>query len=283
MFRPVAEVLGDKFFFVASPSQVYDALPESALKAEITKFLGPWKAKHGDRDPNWAARGWDGVMLTASGDRAGQVLRRPEGARPARDDHRLPGHDRRLQHVADRASGHHRQPVPARDDHQRPGQSRRSERCGSRAHPILEVKELSARYGSVEALHSASMSVADGEFIAILGPNGAGKSTLHARDHGPGRQFGHRALSRRDAAARGARCLRRARPRAGAGRARHLRADDGRRKSRARRLSAARRRPSSPAGASACSRCFRACRNACTRSPARCRAASSRCSRSAAR
>ena len=26
VFRPVAEVLGDKFFFVASPAQVYDAL-----------------------------------------------------------------------------------------------------------------------------------------------------------------------------------------------------------------------------------------------------------------
>src|SRR5882672_2640157 len=38
VFRPVAEVLGDKFFFVASPSQVYDALPENALKAEITTF-----------------------------------------------------------------------------------------------------------------------------------------------------------------------------------------------------------------------------------------------------
>jgi len=44
--------------------------------------------------------------------------------------------------------------------------------------PILEVKELSARYGSVEALHAVTMAVEDGEFIAILGPNGAGKSTL---------------------------------------------------------------------------------------------------------
>ena len=66
VFRPVAEVLGDRFFFVASPSQVYDALPDSPLKKEIGAFLGPWRAKYGDRDPNWAGRGWDGVMLTAA-------------------------------------------------------------------------------------------------------------------------------------------------------------------------------------------------------------------------
>ncbi|MCC6778070.1 MAG: ABC transporter substrate-binding protein [Hyphomicrobiales bacterium] len=66
VFRPVAEVMGDKFFFVASPSQVYDALPDSPLKKEIAAFLAPWKAKYGDRDPNWAGRGWDGVMLTAA-------------------------------------------------------------------------------------------------------------------------------------------------------------------------------------------------------------------------
>jgi branched-chain amino acid transport system substrate-binding protein len=66
VFRPVAEVLGDKFFFVASPAQVFDALPEGALKQEIAAFLAPWRAKYGDRDPNWAGRGWDGVMLTAA-------------------------------------------------------------------------------------------------------------------------------------------------------------------------------------------------------------------------
>jgi len=66
VFRPVAEVLGDKFFFVAAPSQVVDALPEGPLKKAITDFLGPWKAKHGDCDPNWAGRGWDAVMITVA-------------------------------------------------------------------------------------------------------------------------------------------------------------------------------------------------------------------------
>ena len=42
VFRPVADVLGDKFFFVASPSQVYDELPAGPLKTEIAKFLEPW-------------------------------------------------------------------------------------------------------------------------------------------------------------------------------------------------------------------------------------------------
>jgi len=66
VFRPVAEVLGDRFFFVASPAQVYAALPDGALKSEIGKFLQPWRAKYADRDPNWGGRGWDAVMLTAA-------------------------------------------------------------------------------------------------------------------------------------------------------------------------------------------------------------------------
>ena len=78
VFRPVSDVLGDKFFFVAAPSQIVDALPEGALKKAISDFLVPWKAKHGERDPNWAGRGWDAVMITAA---AIQKANSFEGAR----------------------------------------------------------------------------------------------------------------------------------------------------------------------------------------------------------
>ena len=78
VFRPVSDVLGDKFFFVAAPSQIADALPEGALKKAISDFLVPWKARHGERDPNWAGRGWDAVMITAA---AIQKANSFEGAR----------------------------------------------------------------------------------------------------------------------------------------------------------------------------------------------------------
>ncbi len=45
VFRPVAEVLGDKFFFVASPSQVYDALPDSADEGRNHQVPGAVEGK----------------------------------------------------------------------------------------------------------------------------------------------------------------------------------------------------------------------------------------------
>jgi branched-chain amino acid transport system ATP-binding protein len=43
--------------------------------------------------------------------------------------------------------------------------------------PLLELENLEARYGQIRALHGVSLSVGDGEVVAILGANGAGKTT----------------------------------------------------------------------------------------------------------
>jgi branched-chain amino acid transport system ATP-binding protein len=43
---------------------------------------------------------------------------------------------------------------------------------------ILEVRNLQAFYGKVEALHGASLKVGAGQIVTVIGPNGAGKSTL---------------------------------------------------------------------------------------------------------
>lgn len=44
--------------------------------------------------------------------------------------------------------------------------------------PLLEIDNLSVRYGGALILDGVSISVAERECVAVLGPNGAGKTTL---------------------------------------------------------------------------------------------------------
>jgi multiple sugar transport system ATP-binding protein len=42
----------------------------------------------------------------------------------------------------------------------------------------VDIRSVRKAYGSVQVLHGLSLSIADGEFVALVGPSGCGKSTL---------------------------------------------------------------------------------------------------------
>ena len=42
---------------------------------------------------------------------------------------------------------------------------------------LLELRDVDARYGQVRALHGVTLTVGEGEIVALLGANGAGKTT----------------------------------------------------------------------------------------------------------
>jgi branched-chain amino acid transport system ATP-binding protein len=44
--------------------------------------------------------------------------------------------------------------------------------------PVLEVRNITLRFGGVEALKNISFDIREGEIRAIIGPNGAGKSSM---------------------------------------------------------------------------------------------------------
>jgi len=42
---------------------------------------------------------------------------------------------------------------------------------------LLELREVDAHYGPIQALHRVSLAIAEGEIVTLIGANGAGKST----------------------------------------------------------------------------------------------------------
>ena len=63
---------------------------------------------------------------------------------------------------------------------------------------LLELQDVHARYGPVVALHGVSLTVGEGEVVALLGANGAGKTTTLRAISGTVRKIGRVLYAGRD-------------------------------------------------------------------------------------
>jgi branched-chain amino acid transport system ATP-binding protein len=63
---------------------------------------------------------------------------------------------------------------------------------------LLELHEVQARYGPITALHGVSLTVEEGEVVALLGANGAGKTTTLRSISGTVRKSGRIVYKGRD-------------------------------------------------------------------------------------
>ena len=43
---------------------------------------------------------------------------------------------------------------------------------------LLEVRDLTLRFGGITALGGVDLTIAEGETLAVIGPNGSGKTSL---------------------------------------------------------------------------------------------------------
>jgi branched-chain amino acid transport system ATP-binding protein len=68
---------------------------------------------------------------------------------------------------------------------------------------LLELREVDARYGQVQVLRGVSLTVDEGEIVAILGANGAGKTTTLRAISGTVRRTGELELAGQSLARRG--------------------------------------------------------------------------------
>jgi len=70
------------------------------------------------------------------------------------------------------------------------------------AESLLELENVRARYGPVQALHGVSLTVGEGEAVAVRGANGAGKTTTLRAVSGTVRRSGRIAFAGRSIARR---------------------------------------------------------------------------------